>query len=146
MKNFNPSLQDDDADQAARKMYQETKGNRLYELNDRGKHLSKILDENIDSNDPVPFKDLKKLNIAKHFLDYNMESYGNLDNLILNENGEALVRDLISISISEENKIKLEDLRRICNDYVKKFTKFKPNVPFVPDKTDYSHLVKHKGS
>ena len=73
-----------------------------------------------------------------------MESYGNLEKLILNENGEEMAERL-KISIGEDNKIELKDLRKICNDFIEMKTKFKPNEPFVPDKTDYSHLIEQKG-
>ena len=74
-------------------MYQVTKGDRKYEMSDIAKYMYQILygDTNFI---PVVKKTLKVLHLTKVLLDAIMESYKDLDNLIMNENGHTIVHDL----------------------------------------------------
>ena len=125
LRNFNPSLSDLEADRRARKMYQVTKGDRKYEMSDISKHLYQILygDTNFE---PVVKKTLKVLHLTKVLLDAVMESYKDLENLIMNENGLTIVHEL-EMPLSDDNQIELKDLRILCDKWLKKKTKFNPN-------------------
>ena len=125
LRNFNPSLSDLEAERRARNMYQVTKGDRKYEMSDIAKHLYQILygDTNFE---PVVKKTLKVLHLTKVLLDTIMETYKDMDNLIMNENGHTIVHDL-EMPLSDDNQIELKDLRIICEKWIKKKTKFNPN-------------------
>ena len=94
-------------------------------MSDISKHLYQILygDTNFE---PVVKKTLKVLHLTKVLLDAVMESYKDLENLIMNENGLTIVHEL-EMPLSDDNQIELKDLRILCDKWLKKKTKFNPN-------------------
>merc|ERR1711974_236956 len=87
-------------------------------------------------------KTLKPLHSAMGLLEKIMESYEDIDNLVLNEIGINLLTNM-GMPFGMNNEIELKDLGELCELWFKK-EKEKMKKPEYPDKTDYSRLIQKK--
>ncbi len=115
IRNFNPSLSEEEAKKKSAEMYKMTKGERHVALSRRGQVIHEVV-FGVKADGPIPIKTLYKLKKYKPIFDYFLESYDSVDELILK--GELLpVLDIDEASISAD-KFKydlLEPRKRLWN-------------------------------